>query len=122
MTKRARETRHILRTWYKALQNPNEYWNKHNLKWLYTGLKNVPEEDRLLLAFHYLSDNGRPLTNAAAAEQKDMSVRDYNRMRKAAEMRLCAEVQPLIDADRLNPESKQEFIMDIFIKKPIEKM
>lgn len=100
MTKRVRETRYILRTWYKALQNPNEYWNKRNLKWLYTGLKNIPEEDRLLLAYHYLSDNGRPFIIAEAAERKQMSVKEYNQVRKSAEMRLCAEVQPLIDAER----------------------
>lgn len=100
-----RVTRYILRTWYKALRDPEGYWFKRNLKWLYGGLKNVSEEDRLLLAFHYLSDNGRPLTNAEAAERKQMNVKDYNRMRKAAEMRLCEEVQPLIDADRLKERS-----------------
>lgn len=100
-----RVTRYILRTWYKALRDPEGYWFKRNLKWLYGGLKNVSEEDRLLLAFHYLSDNGRPLTNAEAAERKQMNVKDYNRMRKSAEMRLCAEVQPLIDAERKGVET-----------------
>lgn len=100
-----RVTRYILRTWYKALRDPEGHWFKRNLKWLYGGLKNLSEEDRLLLAFHYLSDNGRPLTIAAAAERKQMSVKDYNRMRKAAEMRLAEQVQPLIDADRLKERS-----------------
>ena len=100
-----RVTRYILRTWYKALRDPEGYWFKRNLKWLYGGLKNVSEEDRLLLAYHYLSNNGRPLTVAEAAERKQMNVKDYNRMRKAAEMRLCEEVQPLIDADRLKERS-----------------
>lgn len=95
-----RVTRYILRTWYKALRDPEGYWFKRNLKWLYGGLKNVSEEDRLLLAFHYLSDNGRPFTDAAASERKQMDVKDYSRMRKAAEMRLSEQVQPLIDADR----------------------
>ena len=99
-----RVTRYILRTWYKALRDPEGYWFKRNLKWLYGGLKNLSEEDRLLLAFHYLSDNGRPFTDAEAAERKQMNVKDYNRMRKSAEMRLCAEVQPLIDADRTRAE------------------
>ena len=100
-----RVTRYILRTWYKALRDPEGHWFKRNLKWLYGGLKNLSEEDRLLLAFHYLSDNGRPFTDAAAAERKQMSVKDYNRMRKAAEMRLAEQVQPLIDADRLKERS-----------------
>lgn len=104
-----RVTRYILRTWYKALRDPEGYWFKRNLKWLYGGLKNLSEEDRLLLAFHYLSDNGRPFTDAAAAERKQMSVKDYNRMRKSAEMRLAKQVQPLIDADR---PKRKEFPMN----------
>ena len=87
-----RETRYILRTWYKALRDPEGYWFKRNLKWLYGGLKNVSEEDRLLLAYHYLSNNGRPLTVA-----------------EAAEMRLSKQVQPLIDADR---PKRREFPMN----------
>ena len=104
-----RVTRYILRTWYKALRDPEGHWFKRNLKWLYGGLKNLSEEDRLLLAFHYLSDNGRPFTDAAAAERKQMSVKDYNRMRKSAEMRLAKQVQPLIDADR---PKRKEFPMN----------
>lgn len=111
-----RVTRYILRTWYKALRDPEGYWFKRNLKWLYGGLKNVSEEDRLLLAYHYLSNNGRPLTVAEAAERKQMSVKDYNRMRKAAEMRLCEEVQPLIDADR---PKRKEFPMNQARAEPI---
>ena len=41
-----RVTRYILRTWYKALRDPEGYWFKRNLKWLYGGLKNVSDEDR----------------------------------------------------------------------------
>ena len=41
-----RVTRYILRTWYKALRDPEGYWFKRNLKWLYGGLKNLSEEDQ----------------------------------------------------------------------------
>lgn len=76
-----RNIAYLLRTWRRCADQMSEY-DKKNLKRLYSGLKQLSEEEyKILWDKYYLSTGARPISDQVMSEKYGMTLNQYQNKR-----------------------------------------
>lgn len=95
-----KNAKRLLTKWTAMSDQVDNSFQRKYLTILYTGLNQLPNDDRLFLAKKYFNVTKKPFSDKTMAEKTGMKISEYTKKRVEIEANLNAVIEPVFTADR----------------------